>query len=211
VVTIETSGRRPPTHYKPPLVSWEDFHDWALRQEHRVEWVDGEIIELMPDNVRHFLITRFLSDVLRHCAERPGLGLVLMSTILMRLRNRPSGREPDIMFVANEHMDRLTNTYLDGPADLAVEVVSPDSEIRDRRDKLAEYEAAGISEFWLIDEPRHDARFYVLGEDGEYHETPVSADGIYASTVLPGLRLRVDWLWRDAPPALDEALADLPE
>jgi Uma2 family endonuclease len=191
-------------------VSWEDFHDWALKQEHRVEWVDGEIIDLMPDNVRHYLIARFVSDLLRQFGERPGSGLVLMSTILMRLRNRPSGREPDVMFVSTQQLHRLTNTYLDGPADLAVEVVSPDSETRDRRDKLSEYEAAAVPEYWLIDEPRHQALFFVLGQDGRYHEVPLSG-GIYTSTVLPGLRLRIEWLWRETLPTVDEALADLPD
>ena len=209
-MTIPTSGRRPPTPYSPPLVSWEDFHDWALRQEHRVEWVDGEIIELMPDNIRHFLVARFLSDILRHFAERPGLGLVLMSTILMRLPNRPSGREPDVMFVSNDRLSRLTTTYLDGPSDLAVEVVSPESETRDRRDKLREYEAAGVGEYWLIDEPRQEARFYVLDDNRQYSEAYPDAEGIYVSTLLPELRLRVHWLWRERLPTLEEALADLP-
>jgi Uma2 family endonuclease len=114
------------------------------------------------------------------------------------------------MFVANEHLERVRHTYLDGPADLAVEIVSPDSETRDRRDKLAEYEAAGIPEYWLIDEPRNEALFFVLDPSGHYQQAPLSADGIYTSTVLPGLRLRVGWLWRYPPPMLDEALADLP-
>ena len=51
----------------------------------------------------------------------------------------------------------------------------------------------------------------MLGEDGKYGEAPVGADGIYTSTVLPGLRLRVEWLWRDPLPTVDEALADLPD
>jgi Uma2 family endonuclease len=208
-VTINTSGRRPPTPYSPPLVSWEDFHDWALRQEHRVEWVDGEIIELMPDSIRHFLVARFLSDILRYFAERPGLDLVLMSAILMRLPNRPSGREPDVMFVSNDRLSRLTTTYLDGPSDLAVEVVSPDSETRDRRDKLREYEATGVREYWLIDEPRREARFYVLDAEGSYRDVRPDGEGIYVSAVLPDLRLRVDWLWRETLPIVNEALTDL--
>ena len=40
-------------------MSWEDFLAWALTKEHRVEWVDGEIVEMMPDNVRHLLIVSF--------------------------------------------------------------------------------------------------------------------------------------------------------
>ena len=50
--------------------------------------------------------------------------------------------------MATEHLDRLTDSHLSGPADLAVEIVSPDSLGRDRGDKFAEYGAAGIPEYW---------------------------------------------------------------
>lgn len=49
-----------------------------------------------------------------------------------------------------------------------------------------------------------------IGEDGRYTPAPTSDDGIYTSTVLPRLRLRVSWLWQAPPPTLDEALDDLP-
>src|SRR5438067_974188 len=40
----------------------------------------------------------------------------------MRLQVPPRGREPALLFVAREHLDRLRRTYLGGPADLVVEV-----------------------------------------------------------------------------------------
>jgi len=42
-MAIEFDARRAPTHYAPPLVSFEDFHDW-LHDNQRAEWVDGEVI-----------------------------------------------------------------------------------------------------------------------------------------------------------------------
>jgi Uma2 family endonuclease len=210
-VTTETNGRRAPTSYAPPLVSWEDFHDWALGGEGRAEWVDGEIIEVVGESIRHYLLVHFLANLLVRYEDLNSLGHVFIETVLMKLSSRPSGRMPDVFFLANDHSNWIKDTYVDDPADIVIEVVSPDSEIRDRDEKLVEYEAAGIPEYWLIDEPRNEALFYVLDAEGRYQRAPVSADGIYASTVLPGLRLRVDWLWRDPLPTLAEALADLPE
>lgn len=54
-------------------------------------------------------------------------------------------------FVAEEHLDRLQEMHLEGPADLVVEIVSPESRLRDRGEKFAEYELAGVSEYWLLD------------------------------------------------------------
>lgn len=118
---------------------------------------------------------------------------------------------PDVSFVSTERLNRIVDTYVDGPVDLAVEVVSPDSIRRDYHDKRAEYETAGIREYWLIDPLQTRARFYVLNAVGKYQEVPPDDHGIYTSTVLPGLRLRVAWLWRDSLPTVGEALADLPE
>ena len=129
----------------------------------------------------------------------------------MRLSSRPSGRLPDILFVAKAHLNRVAQTYVNGPADLAIEVISPESQGRDRQEKLAEYEAAGIPEYWVIDESKQEALFHVLGaDDGAYMLVTPDEDGIYTSSILPGLRVRVSWLWQWPLPDLEDALADLP-
>jgi Uma2 family endonuclease len=48
------------------------------------------------------------------------------------------------------------------PADLAVEIVPTESRLRDRGQKLAEYEMGGVREYWIIDPERRQAAFYVL-------------------------------------------------
>jgi len=118
----------------------------------------------------------------------------------MRLRNRPSGREPDVIFIAHNRLSLLQSVYLDGPADLAIEIISPDSRARDRGDKFYEYEQAGIREYWLLDPLRRQAEFYRLGADGIYLAGPIGDDGIFRSTVIEGLWLKVEWLWQDPLP-----------
>ena len=209
-MSIETSGQRLKASYAPPLVSWEAFMAWR-EGAIQAEWVDGEIIEMAPASAEHQRLGGFLHAFLRRFIENHGLGEIFYAPFQMRLPSRPSGREPDLLFVDASHADRIKDTFLDGPADLVVEIVSPESQMRDRREKFLEYQEARIPEYWLLDAPRRAALFYVLGRDGFYHEVPVGADGIYTSTVLPRLRLRVSWLWRTRLPTIDEALADLPD
>jgi Uma2 family endonuclease len=59
-------------------------------------------------------------------------------------------REPDIVFYLNEHLDRLGD-QVGGPPDLAVEVLSPSTRDTDLEEKLAEYAAAGVREYWIVD------------------------------------------------------------
>lgn len=149
-------------------MTFEEFLDW-LDEDTWAEWVDGEVIVFAPASVRHQSLRDFLLIVLRSIAEATDAGIVLSAPFLMRLPTRPSGRAPDILFVRKEHLDRLRDTYLDGPADLVVEVVSPDSIGRDRGEKFVEYEAAGVPEYWLVDPDRGQVEAYHRGTDGRYH------------------------------------------
>ena len=120
----------------------------------------------------------------------------------MKLEKRPSGREPDLLFVSAARLDLLKDMYLDGPADLTVEIISTDSRARDRGEKFYEYEQGGVREYWLIDPIRKQAEFYLLGDDNLYHLAPVGEE--FRSVVLKGLSLKVDWLWQEPlPPLLD--------
>jgi Uma2 family endonuclease len=192
----------------PTPVSFEEFLAWA-DEDARAEWVDGEIVLMSPSNLEHNELIDFINDLVKTYVRAHQLGRVFFAEILMRLPTRPSGRVPDVLFVAAAHADRLHETYLDGPADLVVEIVSPDSTERDRVDKFAEYEAAGIPEYWLVDPIREEATFYQRGADGRYHPGPVDRDGFYRSRVLPGFRLRLTWLWQRPLPTLAEVLPEI--
>lgn len=116
---------------------------------------------------------------------------------------------PARLGIATAHLDRLRPTYLDGPADLVVEITSPESLGRDRGQKFVEYEAAGIPEYWFIDRDRRRAEFYQLGPDGRYEVAFAGETGTYRSPALAGLELPLEWLWSDPLPPVIEALRTL--
>lgn len=70
-------------------------------------------------------------------------------TVVLDRRNGP---EPDVSVVRADAATDLEQTRFQA-ADvlLAVEVVSPDSEARDRDAKPQKYAAAGIPNFWLVE------------------------------------------------------------
>ena len=193
----------------PMHMTFDEFLSWD-QEGVRAEWVAGEVVLVSPVRAVHQRIAQFLYRLLAAFVDQGDLGELFTSPMLMRLPERPSGREPDVMFIGAVHADRVKETYVDGPADLVIEVVSPESEERNRATKFLEYEAAGVPEYWLIDPLRHEALFYLLGEDGRYHLSPIGTDGIYHCQVLEGFRLRVDWLWRERLPTPAAALRELP-
>ncbi|MBI4494054.1 MAG: Uma2 family endonuclease [Chloroflexi bacterium] len=199
------AGPRPPAgklSYEA-FLAWCDEDTWA-------EWVDGEVQMVSPAGRRHQRLARFLLVILSDWAEARSLGEVLPTPFQMRLLEPVnSGREPDLLFVASQHLGRLQETYLDGPADLVVEIVSPESVGRDRGEKFVEYERGGVQEYWLIDPGRQQAEFYQLGPGGHYRLALGGAGGEYTSPTLAGLKLPLEWLWRDPPPRAAEALRAL--
>jgi len=189
-------------------MSYEEFLEWC-DEDTWAEWVNGEVVMVSPAATKHQLITGLLLQIMNIYAETRNLGQVLSAPFLMRLPDVPSGREPDLLFVARAHLDRLKGTHLDGPADLVVEIVSPESRVRDRGEKFYEYEATGVGEYWLVDPDRQQAEFYRLGADGHYRLLMADVEGIYHSEVLPGLWLKVEWLWQEPLPKVVDVLREM--
>lgn len=201
----------PVDHVKPlppQPITYEAFLDW-LDEDILAEWVDGAIEMASPASLRHQVITQFLTEVFSTYVRLHDLGRVVTAPFQMKITK--SGREPDIIFVAKAHLDRLKSIFVDGPADLVVEVVSPESATRDSTTKYAEYSAASIPEYWLIDPRVEEATFYQLDATGRaYQEITPGANGVYHSQALPGFWLRVGWLWEQPlPPTGADALLEI--
>ena len=191
-------------------MSYAEYLAWAHEDIH-AEWVNGEVIVHMPPKQPHQIVVAFLLQLLGLFIQLFRLGILLPAPFEMRAIPEGPAREPDLLFVAREHLDRLTEARLSGPADLVVEVISDDSVARDRADKFYEYQAAGVQEYWILD-PRPGctrADFYVLDGQGRYQPVPVNPDGRYYSTVLSGFWLQVDWILATEPPAVLQALAQI--
>jgi Uma2 family endonuclease len=191
-----------------PRMSYEEFLAWASEDTH-AEWVDGEVIVQMPPKSPHQTLIAFLDRLLGLFAEVFDLGRLLVAPFEVKL---PAGvsREPDLLFVAKAHLDRLTPERIVGAPDLIIEIISDDSVKRDRVDKFDEYEAAAVAEYWIIDNRpgRQQAHFYQLASNGQYQRVLVETDGVYRSAVVPGFWLRVEWLWATAPNTI-RALAEI--
>jgi Uma2 family endonuclease len=191
----------------PGKITCEEFLDWA-DEDTFAEWVDGEVVWMSPITEEHDSLFGFLQPVLRIVVEVRGLGRVFSEPFQMKTGPDLPGRVPDIMFVATANLGRLRRTRLEGPADLVVEIVSPESRLRDSVETLAEYEQGGVREYWLLDQPLQQAKFFGLGADRRYHPLPVSQDGVFRSQVLPDLRLRVEWFWQEPRPAVLDVLRE---
>jgi Uma2 family endonuclease len=189
------------------LVTFEEF--LASGDEASMsEWIDGEVIKMSPAAERHQEIILFLAQTLGLYVRLNKVGRILIPPFAMKLAADKRGREPDLIFITQDRVHLIKRTYLDGAADLVVEIISPESIGRDRGEKFVEYEAAGIKEYWLIDPDRESAEFYELGGDGRYRAATIEAAAVYRSKVIEGFFVRPVWFWQTPAPTL-EALREL--
>ncbi|MCK6485067.1 MAG: Uma2 family endonuclease [Phycisphaerae bacterium] len=164
----------------------------ALPESHvRLELVDGVVIVSPSPSYWHqkivFEICRQIDD---HLKRHPIGDFV--QDIDVKLRDDLVYR-PDVVFLSSAKAARVAERIIE-PPDLVVEVVSPGSRSLDTQTKRADYQAAGVGEYWLIDPEQQSLRFFVL-EDGTYREASPAGD-FYVSRVIDGLRLDVERIRR---------------
>lgn len=212
-MAIATPFPHPATPPPSLRMTWEEFLDWTAAEEPFAEWVNGEVIFLTA-TAEHQIVTGFLVRVLTEYTQTHDRGLVLFAPFLIKLGPHLSGREPDVLFIAKENLHQLRGkgieasgellrgNRLEGPADLVVEVVSPDSVSRDRQDKFAEYQQAGMREYWIVDPETQAAEFYQRDAKGVFQRVLPDVDGVYHSAVIAGFWLDVAWLWQRPAPLL---------
>ena len=100
---------------------------------------------------------------------------------------------PDVVYISREKAAEIGDR-IDCIPDIVVEVVSPGSRGVDAGSKFRDYEASGITEYWLIDPQLGRMQFFVL-EDGKYVEAAAEHE-VFASRVLAGFELKLERLRR---------------
>ena len=170
---------------------WSVENYLALDCVMMVEYSDGFVRVLPMPSLLHQWIARFLFLALERFVSERQLGEVFFAPLPVRL-TPTKYREPGIVFVRPERV-RTMMGQPDG-ADLVVEVVSDgkESHERDYVEKRAEYAAAGISEYWIVDPERRTITVLAL-VDRAYREHGVfQSSDLASSLLLDGFSVRVD-------------------
>ena len=113
------------------------------------ELIDGSLVFVSPQRRFHFLVIDLLVNGLRSSLG-PDFSVEREMTVVLDERNGP---EPDVSVVRADAVTGLDQTSFKAEdVLLAVEVVSPDSESRDRTTKPHKYALAGIPHYWRVEE-----------------------------------------------------------
>lgn len=178
----------------PVQGEWTEDDYFALPETNRiVELSDGEIImPPMPPGDAHQKASIWLASSLLMFVDGHNLGTVRSAPLSVRLWEGKI-REPDVLFVRTDHLDRIGEKYI-GPPDWVAEILSPRTRKTDVVDKLKEYAQAGIPEYWMIDTKKKTVRVYVLREDEKSYTLAATytSGQVARSETIEGFGISVD-------------------
>ncbi len=173
----------------------------------KADLINGVIYMASPDNTDANELFMWFGGLLYDYAQVRDLGKVYGSRVAFQL-DANNGPEPDIGFVKKRRLQRVKRGRVEGPPDLAVEIVSPDSIERDYVTKRTQYERAGVGEYLIVDELEKRVTLLRLAANGQYREVR-SRKGELRSQVLRGFWFRPEWLWQRPLPHKVEILAQI--
>jgi Uma2 family endonuclease len=138
----------------------------------KADLIDGVIYMASPDNLEVARLLSWLFRLLCEFVEARDLGEVYPLRVAFRLDNG-AAPEPDIGFLSKRNLRRAYRNYIEGPPDLAIEIVSPESAERDYVSKRQLYEKHGVREYWILDEGLKKIVLPRLDATGHYREVPL--------------------------------------
>lgn len=189
--------------------TFEDF--CALTpDEQKADLIDGVIYMASPDNIEGNDICGWLYRLLGDYLDEKELGgKPSINRVAYRL-DPYSSPEPDIGYIVPKKLEKVRRGYIDCEPDVAIEIVSEDSEERDYHLKREKYQAAGVREYWIIDPLQEKVTFLRLSRDGFYKEARPRR-GIFRSKVIPGFWFDPRWFWQQPLPRKSDVLCQLLE
>jgi Uma2 family endonuclease len=103
--------------------------------------------------------------------------------------------QPDLVFIAAGRESIVTERAIEGPPDLAVEILSPRSDRRDRVAKAGLYARLGIRHYWIADPVARTLEVYEM-EDAGYQLVATHEGAESMRTALfPGLEIDLGRVW----------------
>ncbi|MEO8972826.1 MAG: Uma2 family endonuclease [Ktedonobacteraceae bacterium] len=176
----------------PKQGQWTYAHYAALPDDgQHYEIVHGVLFMTPAPSGAHQDTVGEIYTHLRTHVKLTGLGLVRFAPFDVELAF-DMVVQPDVLVVLNTNLDKVLDSRIIGAPDLVVEVASPGTATRDRREKYDAYAMAGVPEYWIADPVAHSVEVFILEADTYYSQGVFRGKAILPSKVLPGFDVRVE-------------------
>lgn len=172
----------------------EQFYQ-DMTPDQKMEFIDGEVVLHSPARNRHLDVTANVLQLLRTHVNLHSLGQVKSEKCLCVFPR--NDYEPDVVFFGPAKSADFTPDTMKFPVpDLAVEVLSHSTEVRDRGVKFEDFASNGVAEYWIINADTQIVEQYLL-ENGEYTLALKSGTGTLRSHAIAGFVIPIEAIFHD--------------
>ena len=165
----------------------------------RHELIDGEHYVTPGPNTRHQrLVRRLLAAFEEYLRTHPDAGEPFVAPFDV-LFSKFDVVEPDLLFIAADQPDILTEKNVRGAPALVIEILSPGTRRVDEKIKYRLFDRAGVREYWLVDPELDLIKVFRRTADGSFPRVAeLTAEGgaVLATPLLPGLEIALAPLFR---------------
>ena len=151
-----------------------------------IELWNGEIIMSPAPHPDHQTIVLNFAATLMAFVAVDRLGKVFVSPVDVVLTPRRVV-QPDVFFITQARMG-IVRDHVAGAPDLVMEVISAGSWQRDRIQKKALYEQAGVAEYWIIDPDAKAIEVFTLTKDAYQLHSKATGKVSAKSKLLAGFK-----------------------
>ena len=154
----------------------------------RYEIIDGELYLFPTPNLPHQSILGNLFCTIAEFPKEKEYGEIFLSPLDVVFSNI-NIIQPDLIFVAKENFNILTPENIRGTPDLLIEILSSNTERRDRTLKLTTYSKFGVREYWMVHEERETVDVWRRKDDHLNFHSFLDKTHILFTPLLPGLEI----------------------
>lgn len=165
--------------------TYEDYLRW--QDEERWEIIGGEAYLMTPaPSIRHQKISLRISALFAQFFKGRGCSAFAAPTDVVF--DEQNVVQPDLLVVCDQ--SKITENNIKGPPDLIVEILSPSTALKDKREKKSLYERFGVREYLIVYPAEDLVERLVLGDDGRYAAPEVFGwEEVLPLAAFPDLRL----------------------
>ena len=196
---VDVLGRKPP-HVSEEPMTYEEYRALPM-DDYCYELVEQKLELMSPaPSTLHQLFVATLRDVINETCSSDYL--LILSPIDVVFSDHDV-RQPDLILVHRSRMDIVKVRGIFGVPDLVVEVVSPGSFQRDRKEKVVTYSKYRVPEYWLADPVNSTLEQYFPSGDKLILSEVYEGDELVRSERMPCINFTMSALLKTLPELSD--------
>ncbi|MEY2429067.1 MAG: hypothetical protein QOJ40_1952 [Verrucomicrobiota bacterium] len=159
--------------------------------------IEGNLIMSPSPNTDHQMIAGRIYYLILQFLEKKNIGEVFIAPLDVFL-SEINVYQPDVIFVSRQRRSIIAAHGIEGPPDLAVEILSAGTARLDKGSKRKIYARTGVKELWLVDPEPRLIHVFQLARNAEVPAATYNETAVFKSPLLPGLRIKAATIFKSS-------------